>query len=235
MRDALALANSVTNLITRKRARDLQVMAGPSNLGDPCDRCLGMCMAGSLPDGPKQPPDHFNLMAWVGTAVHYYLENQIAAERWPKVKQEFKVDIGRVGTYGKVSGSTDLYSQPHRTALDFKMRGKDKIRLWRSGSVPVPVESRRQAHLYGYGLQRAGYPVEEVCLYMIPRDSMLKSDIFPYIEPYSEKIAKDTIKRAARLWRDYVSVGKVELLRSDRNCFNCNAVTRRITFKETDG
>jgi hypothetical protein len=234
MRDAVALSQAITSLITRPSVRSSQVQIGPSNMGDPCERCLGMAMAGILPDGPKQAFDHFNLMAWVGTAVHYYLEHIIAAERWPKVKQEFKVDIGKVGSYGRVSGSTDLYSEPHRTALDFKMRGKDKIRLWRSGT-PIPVESVRQAHLYGYGLQRAGLPVEEICLYIIPRDSMLASDLYQHIEPYSEKIAKDTIKRAARLWKDYVSVGKVELLSSHKDCYNCNAHGRAIQFKESDG
>lgn len=231
MRDAVALSQAVTSLITRPSARSEQVKVGPSGLGNPCERCLGLEMAGVLPDGPKQPFDHFNLMAWVGTAVHFYLEHQIAAERWPKVKQEFKVDIGKVGKYGRVSGSTDLYSEPHRTALDFKVRGKDKIRLWRAGA-PVPVESRRQAHLYGYGLERAGFPCEEVCLYMIPRDSMLASDLYQHIEPYSEKIAKDTIKRAARLWRDYVSVGKVELLKSDPSCYSCSFQRRDLVFRE---
>ncbi len=232
---AETFANQILNLMMKPSKRDLQVQIGPSNIGDPCDRCLAMAMAGKLPDGPRAAKGRFNLLAWQGTAVHTRFQDTVEEAEWPGVHTERKVSIGKVKGYGKVSGSIDIYSENAAAPLDYKVRYKAVIRKYKALGKP-PVEMLRQVSLYGYGCEREGLPVREFGLILIPRDSMDPRDIWVYTQPYERRIAKEAIERAERIWRDYVVTGRIDLLRSHRECFNCNSFARPdlTFFKGTD-
>jgi len=229
MRNAQGLVNDILGVITKPTRRDKQVKIGPSDIGNVCERCLGMAMVGIPPDGPASPPDHFNLMAWVGTAVHLLLNNRINDERWPGVRQEHKITVGHIKGYGTVTGRTDLYSKSHRTALDFKTASVAKIRKWKADDE-VPPAYRAQVNCYGRGLEREDLPVEETCIFFIPRDSMSVNEIWAYIRPYDPAIAKAALKRAEQIFTKFILPGHVELLKSHPTCYQCNSYRRDVTF-----
>ncbi len=218
-------------LIKAPTARDGQITVGPSDIGNPCERCLGLTLAGKLLDGPRAPSDHFSLKAWTGTAVHKYLEHLISKDSWKGARQEYRVTVGKIKKYGVITGSTDLYSKPHATALDFTTADVAAIRQMRRSGV-VSEKYRKQVHTYGMGIENEGLPVTEVCIFFIPRDSNSAREIWWFIESYDRDIAVDALRRAEHLWLEFVRKGKVELLQSDPSCYSCNAYRRDVVFKD---
>lgn len=229
---AQQLVDRVLTRMQAPSARSLQMAIGPSNVGDACDRCLGVAMAVKISARHKKE-DRFNLLAWQGTAYHKGFEDLVGAANWKGISTEKRVSIGKVKGYGKVSGSIDLYSEKDGSVGDYKFRYKDNIRRMKAAGVP-PIQYRRQVHLYGYGVEMEGLPIEEVCLLFIPRDSMDVREIWPFIEPYDRQIALDAIKRAELIWKKFVVPGKLELLKSDRHCYSCSWSRNDVVFVETE-
>ncbi len=234
------LADQIVSLILQPTARDKQIQIGPSNIGDPCDKCLGLAMAGILPDGPRAAPDRFNLLAWEGSAVHLSLELSVQRAilggdpKWWGVRTERKVSIGEVEGYGEVSGSIDISGHTPPVALDYKMRSKRFIQKWRPLKT-LPPETKVQGHTYGYGMELEGNAPEEVGFIIIPRDSMDPRDIWIHVEKYKRKVALKAKKRAARIFRDFVIPGKTALLTTHPDCYNCSSWGNpKVRFKETD-
>lgn len=228
MRGAREFGDELIELMQRPSKRDLQVKIGPSNLGDPCDRCLGFALSGMLPDGPRAPKEPFNLMSWTGTACHQRWERDVSAERWAGIKQETKVHCGTIKGYGLVSGSADLYSKPHRTLFDMKNKNKAAIKYWMANGIAQMV--RVQIQTYGRGIERAGLPIEEVGIFAVPRDSMSINDVWVYTEPYDPSVSKNAFKRAEKIWKE-VQAGRFELLKTHPDCYKCNKFKREgITF-----
>jgi hypothetical protein len=197
-----------------------------------------MAMANILPDGPRHPPRGFNLLAWQGTALHKYLELRVqeailsGAPEWWGVRTERKVSVGKVKGYGEVSGSIDVTSQDG-IPTDYKFRYVRLIREWRRLGRP-PSHMRTQVQVYGYGLELAGKAPEEVCLFIFPRDAMDPSEIWAYTEPYKRAIAKAAIKRAGKIFCEYVQTGRIDLLSRHRDCFNCSSFSKsNVVFTES--
>jgi hypothetical protein len=225
------LADRIIHLMQRPTRRDGQVAIGPSAIGDPCDRCLGMAMGEKL--HPRTSGSKFNLLAWSGTATHNQLETAVNAENWEGVSTEIRVGIGKVKGYGKVSGSIDIYSEEDATVTDYKVRYKSYIRLHRAKGKPEE-KMLTQVQTYGYGVELSGKPIEEVCLFVIPRDSMDVRDIWVYTEKYDRAVALAAIKRAEKIWKNFVVPGKVDLLTSYRHCYNCSWGRDNTDFVEMD-
>lgn len=168
----------------------------------------------------------FGLGAWIGTAVHAYIE---ATMNLPGAIAEQKNFIYELKGYGTIKGSTDLFLDGH--VFDWKVLGKanmDKLRrLYRERPGVIPTSSyRAQQHLYGYGWELLGYKVNTVNILAIPKLSNEISDIRWFTEIYNPEIALKYLERLERIWK-YVQDGRLEKLPSDDDCYVCTRVLFR--------
>lgn len=171
--------------------RSQQVMVGPSELGDACDRKLAYRIAGTAPVNNRLDP----WPAWVGTAVHQRLESAInkfqaeaGAVRWMCEMVVYPDDL--------VIGHCDLYDKETESIWDFKTANTDNLRKFRTSGPPDGY--RTQVHLYGRGMSRAGFPVKRVGLVVFPRSGWL-SGKWVWSEPYNVDIAMGALSRMYRI------------------------------------
>ena len=221
------LHKKIISEITKPSERDKQRLIGPSGIGG-CPRCVGDELASVL---PEQYPDlidndSFGLGAWIGTAVHYWLDEHLDI---PGAIKEQKNPIFELEGYGLIKGSTDLFVDGH--VWDWKILGRanfDKLRLlYKAGPNKIPTQTYRvQAMLYGYGWEQLGYKVETVNILAIPKLSNDPDDIRWYTEIYNREIALKSIDRLENIW-NYVRGGRLEELPSDDTCYNCTRVLFR--------
>lgn len=168
--------------------RSLQKKIGPSELGQPCARRLLHKIAGD--DEPDRGP------AWrptIGTAVHAFLDPIYEVDA--DYITETKVSVGEVRGQ-EITGHMDLYHLPTGTAIDWKVVGKSRLAIYKTKG-PGP-QYRTQIHLYGRGMQRAGYDVKQVKIAFLPREGELK-DAHIWTEDYNEEIAVNALNRYAGL------------------------------------
>lgn len=199
----------VIQQITRGTDRDKQKRVGPSDLGNPCPKCLGRALAGEKEDG------EFSLYPWIGTAVHSYLESN----SFPEAKHELKLYVGAVEGYGSVTGTTDVYFPNTKTIGDWKIVGLKKIKEYRVKGVPA--QYRYQTQLYARGCILAGLPVDSVAVIFIPRDSGNVNDIWVHEEEYQPEMADAVLARAGMIY-EIVQREGWEGLPSDDDCWTCN-------------
>lgn len=195
--------------LTRPTERDKQRKVGPSEIGNPCTKCLGRALAG------EREKQDFSLYPWIGTAVHYYLEHTTFTNE----EHEMRLFVGTIDGYGDINGTTDMWYAEEGAAVDWKIVGLKKIKSYRVNGPPK--QYRFQAMLYGYGLHLAGKPIEKIAIAFIPRDSGNVKDIWVYEEAWSEEMALAALGRAQQIF-DHVSVHGWEDLESDDSCYNCN-------------
>lgn len=174
--------------------RSLQVLPGPSELGNPCDRALSHKLAGTPPVNERET-DVPNWKAQIGTAVHAWLDDTFTLANTPghtRWLRETRVSVGSIaGT--DISGSCDLYDRETATVVDWKTTSSNKLKSYRRQG---PGEQyRQQAHLYGRGWARRGMPVDTVMVVFLPRDGELR-DTYIWHEPYDEQIAVASLARA---------------------------------------
>ena len=100
------LKTAVISEILQPTQRDLQKRVGPSDLGNPCPRCLGRKLVAE-----DNTAGDFSLYPWIGTAVHSYLEAQVFQDNY--AQHELRVYVGDVPGYGPVKGTSDLVLQKH--------------------------------------------------------------------------------------------------------------------------
>lgn len=180
---------------------------------------------------PEQYPDlidhdSFGLGAWIGTAVHYWLDEHLDI---PGAIKEQKNFIYELEGYGRIKGSTDLFVDGH--VVDHKILGRanfDKLRLlYKAEPNKIPTQTYRcQAHLYGYGWEQLGYEVKTVNILAIPKLSNDPDDIRWYTEIYNREVALKSIDRLELIWK-YVREGKLEELPCDEDCYVCTRVLFR--------
>lgn len=161
--------------------RTLQTAIGPSEIGHDCRRFLGFKVLGT----PERRKPDVGWRAWVGTSMHHELEviftNEAmrSQQRW---LTETRVIIDDRGRYGSV----DLYDAVECAITDWKSKGKTALaHVKRHG--PSDRE-RKQQHLYGLGMERAGYVVKTVGLYYLMRDGEW-SQRYYWSEPYDRDVA----------------------------------------------
>lgn len=212
------LVKAVTDTITRSTARDEQKSVGPSEIGDPCGRCLGQALCRKYPelwwDHEPPPPDTFSLKAWTGTAAHEKLDRDLD---YPGALREITVPITHLPDYGEITGHCDLYAE--RTVLDYKTKDLNKIRDLKLVGKP-PTKELVQTNLYGHGAKQLGHAVEDLCLFYIPRDSNRLDDCFPAFLQPNEVVVERSLGRLLDVWR-MVMDGKGHELESHAECYSC--------------
>lgn len=208
--------------------RSHQKRIGPSEIGIPCDRCLGHKLAGT-PEAQTGP-------AWkpaVGTAVHAQLDDWFTAaaalaggEYEDGFDCETRVSVGEIdGT--EITGSCDLYMPGVGVVIDHKCVGPKQLTKYRASGPSQ--QYRIQAHLYGRGFTRLGMHAKHVAIAFLPRDGELGLSHL-WHEPYDEQIAVDALDRATRISvniramqsvSDDAALGYINGLPVDPACFSC--------------
>lgn len=198
----LADLKAVVHQHATSHPRHLQARLGPSEIGHPCLRKLAQGLLyggehGVTSDGPApriNPPGD-PLPSYIGVAAHAKLEDAVALDNSrleakgmpPRWISERKVTIRP-----DLSGTCDLYDMWTHTVIDFKLPGTTAMTLYRKEG-PSP-EYRTQAHLYGAGYIREGYPVERVGIWFLPRAGQLATS-YLWTEPYDAGIVDTALSR----------------------------------------
>lgn len=221
------LKHEIIGQITKPTDRGKQRKVGPSEIGG-CPLCLGEKLALALPDlyPDLEHTETFGLGSWLGSAVHFFLESDIEI---PGAIKEQKNFIYHLEGYGDIKGSTDFYLDGQ--IVDWKVVGKwsyDTMRLaYRLEPNRIPkTQYRVQQHVYGYGWQLLGKPVEHVTLCVIPKLSNNPDDIRFFSERYNPEVAEKALKRLELIWKR-VQDGKLESLPMDEDCYTCSRVLFR--------
>lgn len=177
---------------SRSFARTQQMALGPSGVGTACERKLAM----TLLESDKINDDRDEWTSSVGTAIHSWMEGALEhqnellrqAGRPTRWLVEKTVEI-RTG----LKGHTDAYDLWTNTVLDHKFPGVTAIRKYRKQGNPGR-EYIWQAHLYGLGWARLGFPVRKVAIAMYPRSGLIR-DTWLWQQPYDEAVAHEALER----------------------------------------
>lgn len=213
------LMQGVVSGITRPSGRDEQKSIGPSEIGNPCDYCVGRALCRKYPQYWRSPEplndDHFGLKAWVGTAVHAKLEEDVDI---PGAVKESTITIGELAGYGPITGHADLYW--NGIICDYKTTDRAKLDLIKVNGPPLSY--LRQINLYAYGANQnhRGMSVDQVCLLFLPRDSNRLSDGWAFYAPHSAQAAEVSLRRLEHLW-GAVQQGLAADLPGDAECYRC--------------
>jgi len=175
------------------RPRSMQTTLGPSELGTPCQRQMAYKLSGATRQVINAP----KWAAMQGTAMHALMEDvlgfhngQLGRPRWV-IEQRVDVD-------DEIGGAGDAYDADHALVVDWKYVGVTTLRKVRRKTVPVEQlvtpDYRVQAHLYGYGHERAGRPVRWVRLVLLAR-SHDYDDSAEWTERYRPEIAIAALDR----------------------------------------
>lgn len=191
--------------------RSLQTRIGPSELGNPCDRCLAHKLAGT----PERPEAAW--LPFIGTAVHtelecIFLRHEITradlgmSGRW---FPEHRVTVGTVGGV-EISGSTDLFDTETGTVIDFKCVGDTTIKKAKAHGASLVYS--RQAQLYAKGWADDGYDVNTTTILYLPRNSLSLSSTYVWSAPYDRQVAIDTLARADTIAAAITTLGLDQVL-----------------------
>lgn len=183
--------------------RSLQKSIGPSEIGHPCDRRIAM----SMMEVPKLNDDNDPLPSITGKAIHlWYLGGdglKGVVEKWNEhIGYERFVTERRVYPRGNAtgfSGSCDLYDTKTRGVVDLKNPGWGNLQKYKKADHPG-VQYETQLHDYGLGYANAGYDVDYVAIWALPRGGNLK-DAWWWSAPFDPAIA-----HAAHLRMDEIAV-----------------------------
>lgn len=171
----------------KQHPRASQELIGPSEVGAVCDRRIGYRLA-QIPSCNTEFDPWASIM---GTAIHSWLDD--AMNMWMKehASNAWSTET-RLIIDDFVEGHADLYSHEHRAVIDYKSAGPDVMRKVKKDGPPVGYQI--QTHVYGYGFERQGWPVDKVCLAFLPRAGWLR-DMYVWCTPYNRDIAVGAIRR----------------------------------------
>lgn len=191
--------------------RSQQTVIGPSEIGSACEHCLAAKLAGweQLPEAAWLP--------WLGTALHAYLANVF--EPIAGWLPETRVSVGWIGSQ-EITGTSDLFSLEDNAVIDWKLVGATTLKKAKGGPS---AQYKAQAHCYGLGFFRAGYDVETVSIYYLPRNAVSLRDGVWWDEPFDPMIALRALRRAEvlvdRIARE--GDGFITDLPRDKDCWDC--------------
>jgi hypothetical protein len=194
-------ANDLCQVLTahaRRADRSLQIEAGPSEIGQACERRLAHILLGS----PRPNVSRDEWTAAVGTAAHAWVEGAFRADnerlmaegKSPRWLIETPIFIGRGGVQ---DGHCDLYDLWTHEVIDHKFPGVTAIRKYKRKGHPSR-QYEWQAQTYGYGWARRGFPVKRVSVIMYPRSGMLY-DAWKWTDDYKPEVAEQAFDRAETL------------------------------------
>lgn len=223
---AADLVQIITDTIANQ-PRSLQQVIGPSEIGIPCTRRLIHKLAGHS-EPPRRDPAW---LAYIGSCVHAGLElgfrrhplNQAVLQ--PRYLLEHRVCVGQANGLD-IWGNADVFDIDAATVVDWKVVGPDRLKHYTKHG-PGP-QYRTQAHCYGRGFARLGYPVKHVMIMFLPRDGQLFKR-FCWAEPYDETVAVQGLDRVEGLLELLDVLGVEALLEmyepcTDWFCAWCKAI-----------
>lgn len=206
--------------------RSSQVEIGPSEVGG-CRRKVAWKMAyGGDSDRDGGWASH------KGVLVHQWLDDTFkgTARFMPDGALRFHSDLKLPKSHRDVNGGTlDLYDQLTQTVIDWKAPGEWTIKAVRNGQISWTYYAQTQ--IYGYGLERLGYPVSRVAIMYLP---MCGDDLHSVARgailctwPYEPEVAIGEFAEIERIRRmlDVAPVRKVlEVMEIKSDfCSNCPA------------
>lgn len=216
----------VLNILKNPTERDKQTRIGASQIGDPCNYCFTLSVAGI----PKRE-SRFWLAARLGTALHESVEIlETSDEPWKHNVRlsplkhsavERKILIADVPHYGEIWSRPDLVVEPSNL-FDWKTSKKDKIKRYKLDGVPL--QYRVQQNLYAYGLRQAGVPIERMHLVFVPLDGHFDEDIWLYSFDYDQSLVDTALQRVEAAAKWLADGGDIESIDSHPDCFYCNVI-----------
>jgi hypothetical protein len=211
---ALGPADMLGDLVTiftgaiNGHERSQQKAIGPSEIGHPCARRIGYKLAGVQPVNDTGLP-------WkptIGTAMHTWAQEVVERWNWaqpdfetagPRFLLETRVDVGEMNGE-TVNGNCDIYDRLTSTVLDYKFVGGDQLRKYKANG---PGDQYRvQAHTYGTGWVRRGYPVRHVAIWFLPRDREFNLSHL-WTEDYDPLVAPKALDRVEGIAKLTESLG----------------------------
>lgn len=184
------------------RPRSLQKRIGPSDAGTPCGRRLMYKLLGVEPVNTDSDP----WAAIVGTAVHEWLRQAAEAENARLGRERYLTEV-RVTLPGYMSGSADLVDLDTGTLIDHKVVGAAALKRAKTGDVSA--QYRTQVHIYGLGLQLAGYDISHVAVAYWSRSGALKDALY-WTEPLNHDLVETALRRLDAL-KELTSLGTAAL------------------------
>lgn len=223
------ILTSIKQIMSAPSDRDLQGRIGPSDLGDPCNYCLGSKMAG------VKPQRKFSMYPWLGTAIHTLIEhlthrlrfklipghNELAYKIFghPTAVAELHIENAvYIPGYGWCPAHLDFILPEEKCLVDWKSSSKKKVKVYQLRGVPT--ENTGQTLIYIHAARNNGYDVEAAVLVYIPRDTADLDDLWAYEVMYDEAEVQSIIDRAAAIWL-WVEAGRWQELDKDPGCYNC--------------
>lgn len=217
------------DLMKTQSERDKQSLIGASEIGNPCDYCVGRRLL-QLP----KPKQRYWMGARIGTAIHEMFEN----EEHKHVKEpqsyhfealegaliEQKIVLGTIDGYGTLKSKPDLALVKYNHLVDHKTSTKEKIKKYKLFGVPTQYIYQQQ--LYAWGLNKSGVKIERISLSFVPRDGSQDEDLWVYSFDYDESLAVKAWNRLQSIW-NYLQENDVETLKSHEDCYTCNVVLNR--------
>lgn len=186
-----------------QRPRSRQVALGPSELGTPCDLQIALKLAAVA----QRPESQVPWAAIQGTAMHVLMAdvlawaNSVEQAQWT-IEQRLQVD-------DEIGGAGDAYDGRHAMVVDWKYTGSTALRKVARTTVPnadlVTPDYRVQAHLYGWGHEAAGRPVDWVRLVFLARSHDF-GDSREWTERYDPQVAVDAMTRFYAIRETVVNV-----------------------------
>lgn len=175
--------NELIKIITtsgKKTSRSQQQTVGPSEVGG-CPRRLWY----KLHNQEVTNENTLSLASILGTSIHSHIqkifyEQDPFAERF-LLEQEFE------SPEDDLIGHVDMYDKINEEIIDWKTSTKSNL-----GRYFPSKPQRWQVQLYGYLVNRGGYPVKTVTLVGIPRDGD-ERDIVYHSEPFSPDVCKEAL------------------------------------------
>jgi hypothetical protein len=209
------------NAIAKPSERDKQVKLGPSEIGG-CYFCVGYTMARRFYDLPEREGEGFGYAAWLGTALHHWMETQLVLP--VETLREVKLETVEVAGYGLIRGTCDLIVPDFGLVGDYKFPGKfsyEKYALAKRMGEGLPPNYRYQAQLYAHGARRQGLPVDLCLVVLFPRHTNSIRDVLTFAEPYREEMVELARRRAEAILED-IHDGNLWALPSDEDCYQCD-------------
>lgn len=187
---AAAIATNVVQTVKQagqNAPRSLQRAIGPSEIGTPCVRRLAF----KLCDWPTVNNDSDPWASIVGTAVHSWMEKTYEAEN-RRLGYERYVIEKRLRIRGNIYGNSDQLDRETGTNKDWKIVGDEPLKKYRKNGPGPQYET--QQHLYGYGWEQAGEPINDVAIIFLPRTGRIDG-LHVWSAPYDRSKALAALDR----------------------------------------
>jgi len=220
----------ILDMLKNPSERDKQSLIGASEIGNPCDYCVGCRLLGR-----KQKESLYWLGGRIGTGIHAELEKEaekhtVKAENYrflplEGARIEQKITLGTIDGLGTLKSKPDLVLVRDKHLLDHKTTSKTKLAKYKLDGVPMQYVY--QQSLYAWGLGKEGIEIERISLVFICRDGSGDNDIWIYSWDYDEAQALKAWDRLELIWKWLQDGNDVETLTSDPGCWYCNNVLQR--------